>query len=149
MGTQGLSANSVIGLKNDYERACATHEYLDVLSCGQGKVLILGDEPLQSALVWTDNGNLVIVRWVYAQSGQEEKLVLPTSLNDASEVSERVSFQIEDGILVLFDSALHGGNVAVGPNGNHIKPGQYEITTEKLEQKGMFSFLLHKFELRC
>ena len=143
-GANGLSTGGVARLTTDYDRACATAEYLEVIRCGAANVLVLGDEPLQSAFVPTDTG-LFIARWTYLKSNQDVNLILPASIADASEISDRIAFQIEQGDLKLFDSALQGADVITDSTGAHIAPGLYSVTTEKLELKRIFSFLIHRF----
>ena len=146
MGTLGLSAGAVMGLITDYDRACATVDYIDVIPCGIGNVLVLGDEPLQSAFVLTEKGRLVIARWVYAQAAQDGNAILSRFLDDAYEISERVPFQIEEGTMVLFDSGQQGSGAMASHERSRGEAGLYHVTTEKLELKRVFSFLIHRFE---
>jgi hypothetical protein len=143
MGTKGLSTNAVMGIRTDYDRACATTEYLDVVPCGAGNVLVLGDEPLQSSFVSTKLGELFIARWGHAQVDLEDNAFLSRVLRDAFVISEGPLFQIEEGTLILFDSAPQGDEV--DGEGARIEPGEYKITVEKLESKEVFNFLIHRF----
>jgi hypothetical protein len=146
MGTQGLSAVDSVA-RSDYERACATTEYLQSILCGKGEVLVLGDEPLQSAFLTEQVDQPVIARWVYAQSRQEAEAALAKNLAEAFEISPRIKFQVKDGIIVLFDSALPGSE-ATPAFTYSIEAGRYEATTEKLEIKGRYSFLIHRFVIQ-
>jgi hypothetical protein len=60
-GLHGLSTQS--RYSNDYERACATNELLEKIVCGDGYVMVLGDEPLQSSFFRNGRGELGIARW--------------------------------------------------------------------------------------
>jgi immunity protein 21 of polymorphic toxin system len=143
MGIRGLSAVNRVA-KSDYERACAAIEYLQPIPCGTEKVLVLGDEPLQSTFLTEQDGQQVIARWVYAQSHQLAEAALAKDGAEAFEISPRVKFRVNGGIVVLFDAALPGSEATQAVRSN-IEPGRYEVTTEKLEINRVYSFLIHRF----
>jgi|SRR5580704_13260017 hypothetical protein len=143
MGSHGLSAVHHAA-KSDYERACTTCEYLQHIPCGTGEVLVLGDEPLQSAFLTERVGQPIIARWVYAQSRQAAEAALAKDLAEASEISPKIKFQVNDELIVLFDSVFLGSDITQAVTSS-IEAGPYEVTTEKLEVKGAYSFLIHRF----
>jgi immunity protein 21 of polymorphic toxin system len=144
MGVNGLSSFIVPGTQTDYDRACATIDYVSVIPCGGSNVLVLGDEPLQSSFIQTRGGCVIVARWVYAQAGQDVNSILASSLG-ASESSDRVYFKVQKGELILFDSALSGSSVLAESSNIFLHPGLYQVTTEPLELKQVYSFLLHRF----
>ena len=106
---------------------------------------MLGGEPLQSAFFRTVSNELIVVRWFYAALNQDVTAILSGGLSDARECSESVPFQVQQGDLLLFDSALQGSSVTAEAEGARtpIQLGHYKVTTEEL--KSTYSFLLHRF----
>lgn len=145
MGAYGLSAIGGSTQRNDYERACSTCEYLGTMACAGGHVLALGDEPLQSSFFRTLSGNLAIARWVYAQSPDDVEKFLKGPVGDASELTSAVSFEVGEGPLVLFDSALRGADASARCTKADVQPGSYQVTTEKCQLEKTFSFIVHRF----
>lgn len=146
MGARGLSAIDPTGVKTDYDRACAVSGYTDIIISGDSDVLVLGDEPLQSSFL-DIYGELSIVRWVYAQKNQDIAAILSNSIGDARECSNRVSFRVDEGNLLLFDAALQGDYALYDAGKAQTNSGQYEITTERLELKNVYSFIIHRFSI--
>jgi hypothetical protein len=144
MGVKGLSSVGDASSKTDYSRACAIKDYVGVIPCGIGYVLVLGDEPLQSAFLLTEAKQIAIVRWMYAKPGEDVASVV-TSLCNTVEISKRVVFDIKEGMLVMFDSSFDGSTKTVDFMQTEIKIGQYEITAERIEVKNKYSFLVHRF----
>ena len=142
MGVHGLSVSPGVTRRNDYERACGTQEYLEALPCDGGYVLALGDEPLQSSFFSGDSGELAIVRWVYAQSPDVEK-ILKDVIGDTRELAPAISFEVRQGPLVLFDSALRGADVLARCPKAEVQPGSYYVATEKRQLEKNFSFIVH------
>ncbi len=64
---RGTGGSSVNGGVTDYARACGVEGYLGLTRCGLGEALVLGDEPLQTAIDATSHG-IVLIRWVYCDS---------------------------------------------------------------------------------
>lgn len=139
-GTEGSSIGSV---ESDYERACGTSHYLESIACGTGEVLVLGDEPMQSAF-FQSSGGLLIVRWLSCASHSlaiDALKALPDSL---PHIEPLVSFDVADTELFMFDSALAGSperdSISAG-----TPSGRVNITTERYEASGRFDFVVHRF----
>jgi hypothetical protein len=145
MGTAGLSIGDVTDAKTDYDRACAVSEYAGVIRCGPGNVLVLGDEPMQSAFIDGGENQLAIARWVYSQSDRDAGEILQESMDGGLEIAGRISFEIEHGPMVMFDAAVSG--IDLIQNHNSMSPchGLYRITTERLERAMKYCFLVHRF----
>lgn len=137
MGIDGSSALDEPG--NDYSRACQTTEYLALLNCNAGFVVVLGDEPLQSAFARLEDGSLAIIRWVYSKSAAVEN-IFSGPLVDLQVLLPPVSFKIMHGSLILFDSAFQ----SVEGLRTDLAVGEYEVTTEQLCREN-YSFIIHKF----
>src|SRR5262245_31751278 len=51
----------------DYDRACEIQEFLGVVSVGQGKGIVLGGEPMETAwLPFIEKSGGTLIRWIYA-----------------------------------------------------------------------------------
>jgi hypothetical protein len=139
MGISGLSAGSK---GSDYERANATEEYIELMPCGQGAVLVLGDEPLQSAFFRLQEGALAIARWVALSPGQDAEKVLCHG-SDIVDLADPVGFRAHGTKLSLFDSALRPDMSTCVQS--DIRPGHYEVTSEALKMDGCICFIIHRF----
>jgi hypothetical protein len=142
-GVDGSSAN--FGFKNDYERACSTREYLEKIACAGGCVLVLGDEPLQSTFfrIETNEESLAIARWIYATSPEGAERFLAEAVVDVRPSAEVVPFNVVEGELVLFDSAMSWP--AEPCLRAYLEPDSYLVTTEMHKLEGKFSFIVHRF----
>lgn len=97
---------------DDYKEACEVAEYLGLLTREWGPVLVLGDEPMRTAVVQRTEGQ-AIVRWMYAPT--EEQLMdaaLKVDLN-AQRPVEMLAVALRDEPHVIFDSGADGTNAAV------------------------------------
>lgn len=144
MGVYGLSATCSSTQRNDYERACSTREYIEAMACAGGYVLTLGDEPLQSSFFRTVSGDLAIARWVYAPSPDNVETFLRRPLDDISELASAIHFEVSEGPLVLFDSALRGADALARRTKTDVQPGSYRVTTEKCQSGKTFRFIVHR-----
>lgn len=143
MGVSGLSTSGTPH-RNDYERACSTREYLEAMTCAAGHVLVLGDEPLQSSFFSTETGDLAIARWVSAQSPEGVEKFLSGPVADGSDLAPAILFDVTQGRLVLFDSALRGSDALAGCPKADVQPGLYRVTTEKWQLERKFNFVVHR-----
>jgi hypothetical protein len=139
MGIHGISATS--HHKNDYDRACSTNEFLEKVGCRTGHLLVLGDEPLRSSFFRDDKGDLAIARWVYAEAGSQVEQLLKESGTEA--VCPPVRFEVIEGELLLLDSAW-GGFEIEGCQTANVRSGYFNVTTERLQSDGHFSFIVHR-----
>lgn len=144
---RGAVGGCADGGRTDYERACDQPDYLSTISCGTDQVLVLGDEPLQSAFARTGDG-LVIVRWVSCVSADraEQVIELLPSVLPEQEAAQLV--QLNDSRLCLVDAALDGAHAMTKASCIDIEPGYYEVTTERHVSKQEFDFLVHRFRLQ-
>jgi hypothetical protein len=140
-GTEGSSIGSE---KSDYDRACQAFGYLSLAMCDSEEILILGDEPLQSAFIHSPQG-LLIVRWISCLSptlATSALTELPTSLPN---LQEPLRFKIDTNLL-MFDSAADGAKDLASVEVEAI-PGCVWVTTQKYESIEHFEFLIHRFLL--
>lgn len=131
------------GPPTDYDRACDLGE-IGILPVGSGEGLVLGDEPLSTAW-WplTDQRGGMLVRWVYAESDEDVVRAL-RSLSGELFPSTALSFSVDDGMLVLFDSAMPGREIATATLDIRLSPGRYKIATARYAPDSETSLVLHR-----
>jgi hypothetical protein len=139
---RGTRASSIGVAQTDYERACDQKNYADVVACGTSEVLILGDEPLQSAFLVKD-GVVLIVRWVSCLSSELAVDVVTKLPSGLPVVEAPIRIRLADVGLIMFDSALDGSEIFVGSNVD-LKPGVFTVTTESCKREGVYEFLVHR-----
>ncbi|MCP3058796.1 immunity 21 family protein [Myxococcus sp. K38C18041901] len=95
------------GTPADYEEACGVADYLGLLCREWGDVLVLGDEPLRTAVVARPEGP-VIVRWMFAPSAEQlVDVALNAKLDELSAV-ETHCVGLCDEVYSVFDSGADG-----------------------------------------
>jgi Immunity protein 21 len=143
-GWLGIEGNSDPddGSGTDYDRACEARDYVEVMTCNGGRVLILDDEPLASTFITTKRGELAVARWASAKSEDVAEAVLAEFV-EGSRLEEPKRLEVGGDTLWLFDSPLRGDKAERLEA--HVAPGVYWVTTEALEEDGVYSFVLHRF----
>jgi hypothetical protein len=144
-GVDTLSASS--SHASDYARASSTQEYLERMACASEHVLVLGDEPLQSCFFRSESvdANLAIARWVYAESLDAAEKFLKGRVADTETLAPAVAFEVIEGKLVMFDSAMPWPNNLANCLRADIKPGSYLVTTEGCQLDQKYRFVVHRF----
>ena len=128
----------------DYDRACAIVEYMGVIEVANGSAFVLGDEPLQTA-IWKDSRDeFTLVRWSYAESEAAFVEVFGQFPNEPQWDPEIVEFNIEDGELVIFDSAFSGREVLESLE-IEVNPGLYRARLMLWEPNDKTSLVVHEF----
>ncbi len=139
---RGTHGSSVGGAESDYERACDQVDYVSAIACGSAQVLVLGDEPLQSAFVVKSEGVLV-VRWVSCVSSERAASAIAQLPSALPVIEEPTKFRLDDRGLIMFDPALDSIDPAVCASVD-LKPGVFTVTTEKYKSEGAYEFLVHR-----
>ena len=135
---------------SDYGRACEIEGNLGMLEVGPGSCLILGDDPMQTTIIPSDGGGL-IVRWFHAESEDDVLHAVQSVPEDAWE-STTIKIQIGLGGLLVFDSAYPGDGLPVSPSedgsvswlGVAFARGNYEIDTIDYEPNDQTRLILHR-----
>ena len=138
----GTNASSIGEGRSDYARACEVMDYVGVIRCASSRVLVLGDEPLQTTLVSLADG-IAIVRWVSCESEGDAEVALTAIPAALPQLEAPKSILIEAARLVLFDAA-YSLDAAVGSMETELPLGLYEVSTEKFASPGVFEFLVHR-----
>lgn len=90
---------------SDYELACSVDEYAGIVHWGNRDLLVLGDEPLQTA-VRVGEGRVTLIRWMFSP---DEKSILECLEPDTwEEPIETLRWVVSDTEHVLCDSAVPG-----------------------------------------
>jgi len=88
---------------SDFDLACRTSSYAEVVTAYRTSLLILGDEPLRTRVVQGE-GDTYIVRWRYCPS-EIHALTVAASLADAWDIEESTEILWNTGDIVIFDAA--------------------------------------------
>lgn len=143
---RGTAGSSLGESRSDYLRACDVDGFVAVVSSGISRVLVLGDEPLRSALV-RQSDSIVVVRWVAATSeGIAQRAIgnLPATL---PALAPPIQFTLEESELSLFDAAFDVLDVSKLSK-IAVFPGLFAVTSEDYKRPGEFDFVVHRF-VRC
>ena len=138
-GTTGSSLNIN---KTDYERACATFDYIEIIPSGEHELVVLGDEPMQSTLFSNEKFNF-IARWEYCKSHEMAIDALKNLPKYLDSVAEDKFIKLPEDELIIFDSALSFDEIE-GDDYPSMARGVYKITTEIYKLEKEFSFVVHR-----
>ena len=142
----GISGSSEgDGTQTDYERACKTTAYLEAITVGGAKALILGDEPMQSTFVAAAANKLRIARWIAAPSREAAEALLRGPDTGLVEAGSPVEFDIAGQELYMFDSSAPWIQGKTEAAVSLVQPGAYIVTTEKLTSPATVAFIIHRF----
>lgn len=134
-----------LGFRNDYERACATRDYLGVIPVFESTGIVLGDMPLDTTVLSID-GLPLIVRVFYSDQCADVSSMLSDgfSLEGANEV-ERTAISIQEESWHVFDSAYPGSEGLELCLSVFLPLGEFWIKTYEYMPDQSTSLLLHKF----
>ncbi|MES2952854.1 MAG: Imm21 family immunity protein [Pseudomonadota bacterium] len=139
----GTRGSSVGGAESDYDRACDQVSYVSAIACGSAQVVVLGDEPLQSAFV-VKSDSVLVVRWVSCVSSERAASAIAQLPSALPAIEEPTKFRLDDRGLIMFDSAVASIDPAVCSKVD-LRPGVFTVTTEKYKSEGVHEFLVHRF----
>ncbi|MFE8598889.1 Imm21 family immunity protein [Archangium violaceum] len=133
------------GVPSDHEMACGVEGYAGVIEKVGYQILVLGDEPLQTA-VSRLNGRPCLVRWVYAPSPSvaESSIAAMVPLHLRGPL-ESVAIHVDSSPLVLMDSGAPGAH----PGDTlelELEPGAYRVHVYEFAPARDMKFLVHAFE---
>lgn len=92
------------GQPSDYDLACQSNDYAEKLTTHNSQVVVLGDEPLQTAIA-TAEDLLLIVRWKWAESEADVKAEVEKIDFGLVSFIEKLAVEWVDTTLVMFDAA--------------------------------------------
>jgi hypothetical protein len=132
--------------KTDYDRACAVEEEVAVLEVEGQHAFILGDEPLRTAWVPTDDGGM-FVRWVYADD-EESLLNLPKG-QELDDILEDTGLSLRiPGPCLIFDSAEPGYEILGDSDMILLPKGDYSVSSGTVQVSERACCLVHRLRRR-
>ena len=131
---------------NDYNRACAISDYIGLINVGQGKGLIIGDEPFPTLWLPQNKQEGLLVCWNYAEN-EEEVLKFCQKIPEKIWKATNLNLEVLKGPLILFDSAASGNDLLDSLSIGLI-PGAYQIKTAIYEPNPLTSLIIHKISIK-
>lgn len=93
---------------NDYERACSnSDDWIQPMSIGAGKGLVLGGGDPTSTTLDEHNGELRIVRWIYGES-ELGMISFIRNYTNVDAFGGRLEFENTESTWCIIDAAWHG-----------------------------------------
>lgn len=101
---QALLWHGSNGNPSDYDLACQFSDYASKLALHGTDTLVLGDEPLQTAVATSDSRQL-IVRWKWADSEADVRVAIEKIDFSTVNFIEKLTINWTNQLLVMFDAA--------------------------------------------
>jgi hypothetical protein len=135
------------GNPTDYDRACMTENYLDIINFSGMNGLVLGDMPLETTICRLTPKSFLVVRAFYAESDFNPMLLLENEeISNFADPMEVLSFDIRLGNMIMFDAARRASENPQKLEYDAV-PGRYNILTKLIEPDDRTSLLIHRFNL--
>jgi hypothetical protein len=130
--------------RSDYERACAVKKYIEAIPCGDGRALILGDEPMQTCW-WPLPDGGALLRWHHADSEAD----VINALADVDKLKwKKEKLVVDGGAHYLFDSAEPGARASQKLKID-LAAGMFDVMTiENHQPTSTTSLTLHRLRRR-
>lgn len=125
----------------DYNDACEVVDYAGLLTRSWGHVIVLGDEPLRTAVICRDEGQW-IVRWMFSPDEPAAIMLAMTFNPEGAIPSERLDVEVIDEPYLLFDSASNGAE-ASGLE-VHVPPKARSLETYVVKEREV-GLVIHRF----
>ena len=138
---RGVKTSSLSHSATDYQRACDVQDEIGVIAVGSGQAVVLGDEPDRTAVLLED-GNLLILRWRWAESEGELLSTMRDGLEDVR-FTESGRFSTKAGRHLLFDSAYAGSEIAQSL-AVELGANEFLLETAYFEPTKSVSALIHR-----
>lgn len=143
--TNGISVDHGDGCANDYQRACEINGYAGVIQSNGESMLVIGDLPSDLAVYLNTDTEVVLVKWVGAES--EEQIL--AALDVERELPfQRLNFdlKITESPLVIFDSSELFADAGENKLSLKLSLGTYSV--EVLSYEPHDQLMLQLFRLR-
>jgi len=141
-GTAGFSGSKFGQKGTDYQSSCLVNDYVGHMDGYGNSIVVLGDEPLQTAFFHTFTEDLAIARWIYADPSVDINKEL-RSFTESDSLQPAVTLEIASGSIVIFDASVEFKNCSSSII-EGINPGLYKLTSEKFQIGRKYSFLIHR-----
>jgi hypothetical protein len=128
-----------------YGMACEVENYTGVAQWRDNSVLVLNDEPYQTA-IYEDELGLMLVRWMYAPDEASVVQSLRAVRDHLKLPVETVELSVKEATQFLMDAAADGART------NDVlevklKPGRFLISTHVYRPTDELALLIHIFHL--
>jgi hypothetical protein len=133
------------GEGRDYALACSIQNYSGILTWRGVDVLVLNDEPLQTAVLHDDKG-IVLVRWMYAPSHTAVDERLRMVRGTLTEPIEKCCFYVAEPAWAMIDAAARGRDKPEKLELN-LSTGYQEVLTyidNAVPELGLLLHVLHQ-----
>lgn len=105
----GEHSQEAVAYRHDYDRACAIRDYLGVVSIGRTAGIVLGDMPMETAVLTSTDGLPLIARIIHVGPSTDIPMLLEAGMNTHnSKRIESVELSIAEPDWHMFDSAYPG-----------------------------------------
>lgn len=139
----GCDKSSDPNYGSDYDRACNTHEYAELISIPSGEAIILGDEPNRTTVMRRSGEEAIIVRWRWAPNEEELFKHFEKINENLFKEADCLRLRITDDEVDIFDSSF-SGVAAVDMLTVELTPGEYTLSTIMYEPDSDTCLLLHR-----
>lgn len=126
----------------DYELACSVDDYAGVVDWGGQNVLVLGDEPHQTAVKVTHQG-VVLIRWMH--SPDEASILKCLKSKEWGAPAEELEWVLRDAEHVLVDSAIDG-NVVQDRIDVPLRAGKHKVSTYVVKPSPDVGAVIHDIQ---
>lgn len=134
----------------DYDQACEVEDYAGIIDKQSSQILVLGDEPMATALFHTKGGlsesGLILVRWQWAKSESDVAEYLANIDFDIGQwplLEPELEFKCTGTGLLMFDAVDNG--LAASGFEIELPKGRYLISTYQYEPDDQTCLILHCF----
>jgi Immunity protein 21 len=133
------------GSASDYDVACSTEGYARALRLRDTNVLVLNDEPLQTAF-FHDDDRPFLVRWMYAPNQQHVDDALKGLREKLGPPVEVTEFRVDAPEMVLMDAAEEGSSPIHGERlVLNLKVATHRVLTYVNKPSIDVALLVHEF----
>ena len=144
LGTQSLSAGDGSRFENDYERACESKDYVSVIPGKSHEILVIG-EPDETAWLSREPDDILLVKWVGADSDQQVWEALQCLDFEWFETLP-IRFTVFEPKMFLFDSAWQLADIGDNYLELTLQLGRYAVSALNYEPNDRVS--LHLIRLK-
>jgi Immunity protein 21 len=140
---RGADANP--GGATDFERACAVGDYAGLIPVGEGVAVVLGEEPMPTAIRRTHREGLLLVRWMYAPDDASVEGYI-ANLPELPFGRPRLSWHVADETQFVVEAVQAGPRLPAEHMPVGLVPGTYELSTHVYAPAADCCLVLHRLD---
>lgn len=142
----GVDCSSDSNYSSDYDRACDTDEYAEVISIPSGQAVVFGDEPNRTTVVTKSGSEAIIIRWRWAPNEAEILKYLGEMEQSDFDLVKALHLRLRGEEVVVFDSSFKGAEASKFLN-IRLRSGEFVLETAMFEPDNETCLLLHRLRL--